>query len=34
MHAKVWSKNLKGEQGVDGEIILNWILKKWDEGVD
>jgi hypothetical protein len=23
-----------GDPGVDGTIILNWIIKKWDESVD
>jgi hypothetical protein len=23
-----------GDQGVDGSIILKWILKKWDRGID
>jgi hypothetical protein len=33
MHTKFWSKNLKGRDnfediGVDGVIILEWILEK------
>jgi hypothetical protein len=33
MHAKFWSENLKGRDysedlGVDGKIILEWILGK------
>jgi hypothetical protein len=23
-----------GDPGIDGRIILNWIFKKWDEGMD
>ena len=23
-----------GEQGVDGRIILRWIFRKWDGGMD
>jgi hypothetical protein len=34
MCTKFWSKNLKGrdhseDSGVDGEMILEWILEKW-----
>jgi hypothetical protein len=33
-----WWGNLKerdqwGDPGIDGKIILRWILKKWDVGV-
>ena len=23
-----------GDQGLDGRIILRWIFRKWDEGMD
>jgi len=34
IHIQFWSENLKGRAhsehlGVDGRIILKWILKKW-----
>jgi hypothetical protein len=34
MHGEIWSDNLKGRNysedlGVDGRIILEWILEKW-----
>jgi hypothetical protein len=33
MHTKFWSENLKGsdhseDPGVDGKIILEWIIRK------
>jgi hypothetical protein len=36
MHTKFWSGDLKGRDyiqdvGVDGRIILEWILGKYDE---
>jgi hypothetical protein len=35
IHTKFWSENLKGRYylevlGVDGRIILEWILEKWE----
>jgi hypothetical protein len=35
VHTKFWSENLKGRDvsedlGVDGKIILEWILGKWN----
>jgi hypothetical protein len=27
-------QNHLGDPGVDGRIILKWILKKWDGGMD
>ena len=37
MHAEFWWENLRERDaleilGVDGIIILKWILKKWDRG--
>ena len=34
-----WWENLKegdrwGDPGVDGRVILRWISRKWDEGMD
>jgi hypothetical protein len=34
MHTKSWSENLTGrghkeDLGVDGRIVLKWILEKW-----
>jgi hypothetical protein len=34
MHTKFWSENLKGrdnseDKGVDGRIILDWMLQKY-----
>jgi hypothetical protein len=39
MHTRFWLENLKGRDhsedlGIDGKIILEWILGKWGEGVD
>jgi hypothetical protein len=38
MDTKFWSENLKGRDllvdlGVDGKIILEWILGKWNRKV-
>jgi hypothetical protein len=35
MHTGFWWENLREtdhleDQGVDGRIILSWILRKWD----
>jgi hypothetical protein len=35
MHTKFWLENLKGrdylvEQGIDGRVILKWIIEKQD----
>jgi hypothetical protein len=37
VHKGFWWGDLRegdhlGDQGIDGRIILKWILKKWDEG--
>ena len=39
MHTMFWWGNLKErghleEPGVDGRIILRWIFRKWDGGMD
>ena len=39
MHTGFWWGNLRekdglGYPGVDGRIILKWMLRKWDEGMD
>jgi len=36
---RVLGRNLRNrdhfeDQGVDGRIILNWIFRKWDGGMD
>ena len=33
MHTSFWWKDLKGggpDAGIDGRIILEWLLKKWN----
>jgi hypothetical protein len=39
MHTGFWWEDLRegdhlGDPGVDGRIILRWIFKKWDGGMD
>ena len=39
MHTECWWKNLRKREhledsGVDGRIILKWILEKWDRDTD
>jgi hypothetical protein len=39
VHTGFWCGDLRegghlGNPGVDGRIILKWILKKWDGGID
>jgi hypothetical protein len=39
MHAGFWWENLREgvhslDPGVDGRIILKWIFKEWDGGMD
>jgi hypothetical protein len=38
VHTGFWWRDLRGDhledQGVDGRIILKWIFKKWDGGMD
>jgi hypothetical protein len=39
MHPGFWCGDLRegdhlGDPGVDGRIMLNWIFKKWDGGMD
>jgi hypothetical protein len=38
MHTRFWWGNLRGidhleDLGIDGSIILRWILRKWDGGL-
>jgi len=30
---ETWGKDHLGDPGVDGRIILRWIIRKWDVGV-
>ena len=30
----MWKRDHLGDPGVDGRIILRWIFKKWDGGMD
>ena len=39
MHTGFWWRNLRERDhfevtGVDGKLILKWILRKWDGGMD
>jgi hypothetical protein len=39
VHTGFWWGDLRecdhfGDRGVDGKIILKWIIKKWDGGMD
>jgi hypothetical protein len=34
MNIGFWWGNLRKDAGVDGRIILNWIIKKWDGGME
>jgi hypothetical protein len=34
VHAGSWWGDHLEDQGVEGRIILKWILKKWDVGDD
>ena len=39
VYTSVWWGNLRerdhlGDPGVDGRIILRWIFRKWDVGID
>jgi len=38
-HTGLWWENLRerdhsGDLGIDGRIILKWIFKKWEGGMD
>jgi hypothetical protein len=31
VHTRIWWGDLMADLGLDGRIIIKWILKKWEE---